>query len=227
MKYFFDTEFIEDGKTIDLISIGIVCEDNTNYYAISTDFNPCKASDWVVKNVLEKLPPAPAESQIFATTGFPNLLSKNKYWAPESINLSDPSESPSRKQEALKWKSRETIALEVTRFVKGKCIYDNNWEEREECPIFSSKETLWEAKLDIEPKFWAYYADYDWVVFCQLFGSMMDLPKGFPMYCKDIKQELDRLGIVPEPQKNGEHNALEDAKYNKFLYDTYIGVKNE
>ena len=25
MKYFFDTEFIEDGRTIDLISIGIVC----------------------------------------------------------------------------------------------------------------------------------------------------------------------------------------------------------
>jgi hypothetical protein len=25
-KYFYDTEFIEDGKTIDLVSIGIVCE---------------------------------------------------------------------------------------------------------------------------------------------------------------------------------------------------------
>jgi hypothetical protein len=27
MKYFYGTEFIEDGKTIDLISIGIVAED--------------------------------------------------------------------------------------------------------------------------------------------------------------------------------------------------------
>ena len=62
MKYFIDTEFIE-GKptestswlilkrrggglmfglpkpTIDLISIGIVCEDGREYYAISKDFN--------------------------------------------------------------------------------------------------------------------------------------------------------------------------------------------
>lgn len=27
MKYWLDTEFIEDGKTIDLVSIGIVSED--------------------------------------------------------------------------------------------------------------------------------------------------------------------------------------------------------
>jgi hypothetical protein len=27
MKYYYDTEFIEDGRTIDLISIGIVAED--------------------------------------------------------------------------------------------------------------------------------------------------------------------------------------------------------
>ena len=27
------------------------------------------------------------------------------------------------------------------------------------------------------PEFWGYYCDYDWVVFCQMFGTMMDLPK--------------------------------------------------
>jgi hypothetical protein len=34
MKYWFDTEFIEDGNTIDLISIGIISDDErqlTNY----------------------------------------------------------------------------------------------------------------------------------------------------------------------------------------------------
>ena len=49
MKYFIDTEFLEGtqrgwfGKTtkptIDLISVGIVCEDGREYYAISKDFN--------------------------------------------------------------------------------------------------------------------------------------------------------------------------------------------
>ena len=33
MKYFYDTEFIDDGHTINLISIGIVAEDGHEYYA--------------------------------------------------------------------------------------------------------------------------------------------------------------------------------------------------
>jgi hypothetical protein len=56
MKYFLDCEFIDDGKTIDLISIGIVQEDDKIYYAASTEFNFSKASDWVKDNVLYKLP---------------------------------------------------------------------------------------------------------------------------------------------------------------------------
>jgi hypothetical protein len=40
-------------------------------------------------------------------------------------------------------------------------------------------------------EFYGYYADYDWVGFCWLFGKMNDLPKNFPMYCKDLKQILD------------------------------------
>lgn len=39
--------------------------------------------------------------------------------------------------------------------------------------------------------FYGYYSDYDWVLFCSLFGTMIDLPKGFPMYCIDLKQTFD------------------------------------
>lgn len=46
---------------------------------------------------------------------------------------------------------------------------------------------------DKSPKFYGYYSDYDWVLFCSLFGRMIDLPKGFPMYCIDVKQELDQV----------------------------------
>lgn len=45
MRYFYDTEFIEDGHTIDLISIGVVAEDGRSYYAISKAFNPKKAGE--------------------------------------------------------------------------------------------------------------------------------------------------------------------------------------
>lgn len=57
MRYFFDTEFIENGLTIDLISIGVVDENGREYYAISTEFDPDKAGAWVRANVLAKLPP--------------------------------------------------------------------------------------------------------------------------------------------------------------------------
>jgi uncharacterized protein YjfI (DUF2170 family) len=39
VKYFYDTEFIDNGRIIDLISIGVVAEDGREYYAISTEFN--------------------------------------------------------------------------------------------------------------------------------------------------------------------------------------------
>jgi hypothetical protein len=48
---------------------------------------------------------------------------------------------------------------------------------------------------------------------------MMDLPKGFPMYCRDIKQLCDELGNPKLPEQGkGEHNALEDARWNRNAY---------
>ncbi len=73
---------------------------------------------------------------------------------------------------------------------------------------------------DKKPEFWGYYADYDWVVFCQIFGTMIDLPKGFPMYCRDLKQWCDQMGNPKlPPQDSAEHNALNDARWNRKAYD--------
>ena len=57
MRYFYDTEFIEDGETIDLISIGVVAEDGREFYAVSKEFDASQAGDWVRRNVLNQLPP--------------------------------------------------------------------------------------------------------------------------------------------------------------------------
>ncbi|MBE7160064.1 MAG: polyadenylate-specific 3'-exoribonuclease AS [Williamsia herbipolensis] len=57
MRFFYDTEFIEDGQTIELVSIGVVAEDGSEYYAVSTEFDPDRAGDWVRANVLPHLPP--------------------------------------------------------------------------------------------------------------------------------------------------------------------------
>jgi hypothetical protein len=65
------------------------------------------------------------------------------------------------------------------------------------------------------PEFWAYYADYDWVAFCQLFGTMMQLPDNYPMFCMDLKQWCVQLGDPGLEVNTGEHNALEDARWNR------------
>ena len=70
------------------------------------------------------------------------------------------------------------------------------------------------------PEFWGYFADYDWVVFCQIFGTMVDLPKGWPMYCRDLEQWCDKLGNPKLPkQASTEHNALCDARWNREVWE--------
>ncbi len=151
MRYFLDTEFYEDGKTIDLISIGIVAEDNREFYAVSTEAELHRVSPWVRNNVLPRLP------------GYDDSA----------------------------WMSRHQIANGIRGFIGA----------------------------DSKPEFWAYFAAYDWVVFCQLFGTMMDLPKGFPMFCLDLKQLSCDLGSpMHPPDPGGEHNALVDARWNRDLY---------
>ena len=77
---------------------------------------------------------------------------------------------------------------------------------------------------DPKPEFWGYYADYDWVVFCQIFGDMMHLPKGWPMYCRDLKQIVDEIGNpkLPDMPNCIEHHALYDARETKFRYDWLV-----
>ncbi|HEY9472851.1 MAG TPA: polyadenylate-specific 3'-exoribonuclease AS [Mycobacteriales bacterium] len=55
-RYFYDTEFIEDGHTIDLVSIGVTDEEGREFYAVSSEFDPDRAIPWVRRNVLDKLP---------------------------------------------------------------------------------------------------------------------------------------------------------------------------
>jgi hypothetical protein len=56
-KYFYDTEFLEDGFSIDLISIGIACEDGRTYYAVSSEFDTMRVSrnEWLMENVMSSI----------------------------------------------------------------------------------------------------------------------------------------------------------------------------
>jgi len=168
MKYWLDTEFIEDGRTIDLISIGIVAEDGREFYAESVDVDLSKANAWVRDNVIVHL--------------------WSQYIDKHQANIW------SRDGGRGGFLSRADIASEVRRF----CDPD----------------------VHGKPEFWGYYADYDWVVLCQLFGTMVDLPKRWPMYCRDIKQWADELGNPELPEQGkGEHHALADAKWNRQAWE--------
>lgn len=83
-----------------------------------------------------------------------------------------------------------------------------------------------------QPEFWAYFADYDWVVLCQLYGSMVELPKNFPHICLDLKQRMMALNVPRRnlpAQSTIAHNALNDAEWGKAAseyLDTVEAVRN-
>ncbi len=60
MRYFYDTEFIEDGRTIELISIGIVAEDGRTYYAVNGNVRWERLGHpdmtWIRDNVWKHIP---------------------------------------------------------------------------------------------------------------------------------------------------------------------------
>lgn len=82
--------------------------------------------------------------------------------------------------------------------------------------------------VGLAPEFWAYYADYDWVVFCQLFGRMIDLPQGWPMFCRDVKQLCCDLGNPKLPKQTGtEHHALADARHCKVMHEWLVDFERK
>jgi hypothetical protein len=57
------------------------------------------------------------------------------------------------------------------------------------------------------------------VALAQLFGRMIDLPDGFPMWTNDLRQEVERRGNPALPkQESAEHDALADARWVRDAY---------
>lgn len=60
MRYCLDTEFLDTGHSIELISIGIVAEDGAEYYGIDASialiFDRVLEHPWLVQNVVPHLP---------------------------------------------------------------------------------------------------------------------------------------------------------------------------
>lgn len=236
MRYYLDFEFIEDfhkpwfGKRrhfIDMISIGIVSEDDRSYYAISTEFSERDANDWVKENVIKNLDVPfcagrlPDGELVFNASARMDARKSNKRIADDIyLFVHEPI--------VKKYDDRISFADEIVEHA-----YKNGAEKHE---------------------FYGYFSDYDWVLFCSLFGKMINLPKGFPMYCIDLKQMMDdkarylmnkifaarkngpweatfkeALQYIKEhpkyPKQSKEHCAKYDAEWNKQLHEFLTWLK--
>jgi len=95
------------------------------------------------------------------------------------------------------------------------------WMTREQISL-----ALLEFTAGTKPEFWGYYAEYDWVVLCQLYGAMIDLPKTWPKHCNDIKQLADNGGFSKLPKLEGviAHNALHGAREIRFRHSWMTSI---
>jgi hypothetical protein len=182
--YCYDTEFLEDGRTVELISIGIVCDDGREYYAVNADMDEdrIKNDRWMLNNVWIHLPLKGFKRKPATVSGKIEQIIDSPGW----LDTKDSRVKP-------KW----VIANEVRDFLLYHTIIDDNG-------------------ITDAPELWAYFAAYDHVVLAQLWGKMIGLPKGIPMYTHDIKQEMDRLGVPSDavPKPSNQHDALADARWN-------------
>jgi hypothetical protein len=75
------------------------------------------------------------------------------------------------------------------------------------------------------PEFWAYYAAYDWVLLCQLFGRMMDVPAHWPKHVMDLQQLRVVIGVPKLPdQTTTQHHALNDALWNRDAWKYVMNI---
>lgn len=241
MRYYYDTEFTEGTQTksilgipfgetkptIDLISIGIVSEDNRELYLISKDFNlkeawnrydlkknqgcgdannlPPRKVFWIRENVLKPI--------------FIELWQNEKGAKLTNADFNSGIFNYKHLKHLINkyGKTNKQIAEEVITFVTGSYKINEGYGDYWSNPCFH----------DIS--LYGYYSAYDHVALCWLFGKMIDLPTGFPMYTRDLKQMLDEydegatLSNIENhpnyPKQTNEHSSIHDARWSKALYE--------
>jgi hypothetical protein len=182
MLFTLDTEFLEDGHTIELISIGLCAANGNEYYAINSDAPWKRVLDvpWMVDNVVKP--------------HLPHTLDGSGGIVPDVFHPD--------------MKPRSVIAEEVKAF-------------------------FWDNETTTPSETWAWWAAYDHVVLCQLWGRMIEVPRGVPKRTNCLRQEYERqlkrmgqsrgksLPFKQEPKT--EHHALGDARFDmQIAY--YLGV---
>lgn len=194
MRFHYDTEFVEDGHTIGLLSIGIVADDGREYYAVVDDtwtIQQAVEHPWLRENVVPSLPVKVYEhvgGMGTAHTRDGRFVEFGQRWDWDRAHPDYEHVKP-----------RQQVANEVRNFLAPRPL---NFKAADACEL------------------WADYGAYDHVALAQLWGPMIELPPGIPMWTNDLRQVIARLGLtdadLPQ-QEAGQHNALADARHNRTI----------
>lgn len=173
--YALDTEFIEDGSTIALLSLALVGTDGREYYAQVVDAPYPLSNPWVRQHVLPHLTPCPSGE------------TRHGHWGRWKQATAAPACVP-----GCPWRWTSVMAPEIRAFV------------------------------GTSPLFLTYYGAYDWVAFCQLYGALVDLPQGWPMFAYDLRVLLNIWDYedVFQPDEMP-HHALHDARWIMETFKQY------
>lgn len=204
-QVFYDTEFLENGKTIKLISIGMTRLESAekdehgqwhfewdSYYAVNVD------APW------EKI----HEDDFLKQQVVPHLPLRNP--------VPDGELSP--------------VQLIVNSWYNTRDVIDRTHADVKPKWVIANEVRDWLRKYDVadrgELQLWADYSAYDHVLLAQLWGKMLDLPSRIPMRTNDLRQFLDAAminedevgqyaledGYDPSSVPFQDHHALSDAK---------------
>lgn len=207
----YDLEFVADGKTIDLVSLGAKSGDGRTLYVVNREMDQKKllASDWMRKNVWPHLP----------LKDLPERSGELGQYVKKTCRCAPVNPEASRSQQEYS-----------CHCMNGRLDMDHP----DVRPIGQIRRLVSDfiyachpAGQDIDRSnihMWAWYGAYDHVCLVQsLWGEMVKLPPHVPMLTHDLKSEAMRLGNPKMPaQKGTEHNALADAEGNhlkaRFLW---------
>lgn len=174
MRIFFDTEFTGLHQQTTLISIGLVSENEREFYAEFTDYDESQIDDWLKENIISNLIFNSKQNQAYTDGAHTGRSGDKEYIA----------------SELEKWLDSFTEPVEM----------------------------------------WSDCLAYDWVLFCQLWGGALDVPKWIYYIPFDLSALFEIKGVDPdinreeftgragEDEKN-KHNALWDAKVIKACYE--------
>jgi hypothetical protein len=195
MRFFYDWEFLEDGRTIEPISVGFVSEDGDQYYAVNGEMPIWRigAHDWLAKNVVPHLPVETHVTDVITEYVMKGLEFTQANPLEIELNYRDPEVKPLFQ-----------IAYEIQDFILSKV---------------GGRPSSGEIEL------WANYPAYDHVRLMQVWGPMIKRPDYLPMQTDDLQtlwKAKGRPQELPQQDPETEHHALYDALHDQELFNYLV-----